>query len=131
MPEYPADPGDVPAESETEQAVVASKSYPYEDGDTLVLGPELFTGLPGTPGDGVIAWKGENFYRTHDGKPPVVKEKDPHPPLKQYKVGEFVEVLKNGDWTSGRISSIQAGTVNVDTERGPVGVGGNLRIRKI
>lgn len=108
------------------------KSYPFDDGDFIVLGPEIFTGQPGSPADGVISWKGENFYRTHDGKPPVVKEKDLQPKtLSVYKVGEEVEVDKNGVWMRGRISSIQAGTLNVDTERGPVAVGSYHRIRKL
>ena len=59
------------------------------------------------------------------------KTPDPNPPLKEYKVGEYVEVLRGGDWVAGRISSKQGGVLNVDTERGPVGVGGPLRIRKV
>jgi hypothetical protein len=43
------------------------QAYPYPDGDTLVLGPEVFaggSGTPGTPGAeaDTICWKGESFY---------------------------------------------------------------------
>lgn len=108
------------------------KEYPFEDGDFLVLGPEIFTGKPGTPSDGVIAWKGENFYRTHDGKPPVVKVVDLQPKdLKAYSVSERVETIHNGDWLPGIISSKQPGILNVDTERGPVTVGSYHKIRKV
>lgn len=123
--------GDVPAEFEAGQDAPTQKTYPFDDGDFIVLGPEIFTGQPGSPGDGVISWKGENFYRTHDGKPPVAKISEPHPALKNYKIGEKVEVLRGGDFVPGVITSIQAGSVNVDTERGPVPVGGPLRIRKV
>ncbi|HXQ33172.1 MAG TPA: hypothetical protein VN843_04040, partial [Anaerolineales bacterium] len=34
--------------------------YPYEDGDTIVLGPEIFAGHI-DDGTFVISWKGENF----------------------------------------------------------------------
>lgn len=57
-----------------------------------------------------------------------------HPPLKDYKISEFVEVLHQSDWVAGRISGIQkTGNVllYVDTERGPVTVAGPLRVRKV
>lgn len=37
---------------------VKAQSYPYPDGDTLVLGPEVFVAND----QAVISWKGENFY---------------------------------------------------------------------
>jgi hypothetical protein len=33
------------------------KSYPYNDGDTIVLGPEIFVSADGA----VICWRGENY----------------------------------------------------------------------
>lgn len=46
---------------------VPTKTYPYPDGDTLVLGPEIFASIAPNSADlpdedTVIAWKGENFY---------------------------------------------------------------------
>lgn len=56
---------------------------------------------------------------------------DAHQDLRLYKVGDRVTADKNGDWLPGVVTSIEAGgTVNVDTERGPVAVGGRLRIKK-
>lgn len=108
------------------------KEYPFDDGDFLTLGPEIFTGKPGTPGDGVISWKGENFYRTHDGKPPVAQVVNLQPKeLTAYKVGEHVEAIHNGDWIPGIVTSKQPGILNVDTERGPVTVGSYHKIRKV
>lgn len=43
-------------------------TYPYRDGDTVVLGPEVFASGDGT----VICWRGENYYRGA-----------PEPPAKQ------------------------------------------------
>lgn len=36
----------------------SQRQYPYEDGDTTVLGPECFSDTLGT----VISYKGENYY---------------------------------------------------------------------
>ncbi len=41
---------------------VPTKSYPYPDGDVLVLGPEVIGA------DGVVSWKGENYYSVEQGK---------------------------------------------------------------
>lgn len=35
-------------------------SYPYEDGDVTVLGPQIFAGT-GELGETVINWRGENY----------------------------------------------------------------------
>lgn len=95
------------------------KTYPYEEGDTIVLGPEIFAAKDGS----VLNWKGQNYVPQ--------KEKNLQPKdLKEYSVGENVEVQKAGDWLPGHISSKQAGTLNVDTERGPVAVMSYHRIRK-
>lgn len=50
---------------------------------------------------------------------------------KPLREGDYVEVLKNGDWEPGKVSSTSAGgMVNVDTERGPVtAYQGKSRIR--
>lgn len=34
-------------------------SYPYEDGDTVVLGPQVFVAKDGT----VLNWRGQNYVR--------------------------------------------------------------------
>jgi hypothetical protein len=36
-------------------------TYPYPDGDVLVLGPEIFASTPVPKADTVISWRGENF----------------------------------------------------------------------
>jgi len=36
--------------------------YPRQDGDFVILGPEIFTDIAGT----VICWKGENYVRQSD-----------------------------------------------------------------
>lgn len=107
-------------------------TYPHEDGDTIVLGPELFIGKPGTPGEGVISYQGENFYRTHDGKPPVapvvhVKK------LSEYSSGDAVQVIKDGDWRDGFVNGVEKklGMVYVHTDRGPVTIQNAASIREI
>jgi hypothetical protein len=95
------------------------EAYPYESGDVIVLGPEIFVAKDGS----VINWNGKNYVPQ--------KVVNLQPPLKEYAVGEVVEVDRHGDWLQGRISSKQPGILNVDTERGPVTVGGPLRIRKL
>lgn len=98
--------------------IAEEKTYPYEEADNVVLGPEIFAAADGS----VLSWKGQNYVPQ--------KAVDPHPALKSYKMGEYVEVDRGGNWLPGRISSVQGGMINVDTERGPVTVGGPLRIRK-
>lgn len=39
------------------------KVYPYQEGDALVLGPEVFTYADGTPGENKIFWRGVPFLR--------------------------------------------------------------------
>ena len=36
-----------------------AKIYPYEDGDVIVLGPDIFTDKEGS----VICWRGVNYYQ--------------------------------------------------------------------
>jgi hypothetical protein len=38
-----------------------TRQYPYQDGDTTVLGPEIFASADGQ----VISWRGENYVRQH------------------------------------------------------------------
>lgn len=38
------------------------KQYPYEDGEVLVLGPEIFM-AEDDQGNPVICWQGENYVR--------------------------------------------------------------------
>jgi hypothetical protein len=52
--------------------VVKVKEYPYEEGDVVVLGPEIFAAKDG----GVISWKGENFVPQAVPEPEVVEETD-------------------------------------------------------
>ena len=106
--------------SELEELLSTRKEYPYEDGDFLILGPEIFTKV----GDeSAIMYKGVAYAtKTVDLQP-----KD----LKKYDVGEAVEVQKNAAWLPGRISSKSAGALNVDTERGPVTVMSYHIIRKV
>lgn len=37
---------------------MSQKEYPYEEGDTIVLGPEIFASKDRS----VISWQGENYY---------------------------------------------------------------------
>lgn len=55
----------------------------------------------------------------------------PDPKLKDYAVGESVEVIKNGDWLPGHVQSKQAGLLSVYTQRGPVTVASTHIIRKV
>lgn len=105
--------------------------YPRADGDFMVLGPEIFTGAEGTASEGVISWKGENFYRTHDGKPPVVPEVVVEP-LSAYKSGDKVSVMKNGDWLPGFVSEKDrvSNHLHINTERGPVTIASTNFIKR-
>lgn len=112
----------------------ASVDYPRQEGDFIELGPEIFTLAEGTPGAGVISWRGENFYRTPDGKPPVVLPAvNLQPPLKDYKDDERVEVFKNGAWLPGQITSRDrvSGHLHIHTERGPVTIATSNGVRKL
>lgn len=40
-------------------------TYPYDDGDVTVLGPEIFASKDGE----VISWRGENYVRQGDNQP--------------------------------------------------------------
>lgn len=40
------------------------KEYPYEDGDTTVLGPQVFV----SGDERVINWRGENYYRDDEAE---------------------------------------------------------------
>ncbi|WNN95188.1 hypothetical protein SEA_MAGRITTE_237 [Microbacterium phage Magritte] len=106
--------------NELDDQLAAQKTYPFEDGDVIVLGPEIFSAKDGS----VLNWKGVNYV------PQKVKDMQPKE-LKAYSVGEAVEVQKFGNWVPGRITSKQAGILNVDTEVGPVGVGSYHIIRKV
>lgn len=110
----------------------APKTYPYEEGDTIVLGPELFIGKPGTPNENAIAYRGEWFYRTHDGKPPVVPEVKVKK-LSDYRSGDNVQVIKEGEWRDGFVNGVEKklGMVYVHTDRGPVTVQNAASIREI
>lgn len=117
------DGGDVDWKSTAEalqEELNARKVYPYEDGDFLVLGPEIFTKIDD---QSAIMYKGVAYG---------IKQRDLQPKdLKKYDVGELVEVQKNAAWLPGRISSKSAGALNVDTERGPVTVMSYHIIRKV
>lgn len=54
------------------------------------------------------------------------------PSLKAYKVDEGVQVLRQGDWVPGQISSIDkiSHHLHVQTERGPVTVASSNNVRK-
>jgi hypothetical protein len=41
------------------RAFASVVSYPHQDGDFTVLGPEVFASADGS----VICWRGENYYR--------------------------------------------------------------------
>jgi len=99
----------------------ASVDYPRLEGDTIVLGPEIFASTD----EKVINWKGRNYVPQ--------PEKNPQPPLKEYRQGEEVEAMKNGDWLKGRISTIDKGShwLHVDTERGPVTIASSAMVRKL
>ncbi len=53
-------------------------------------------------------------------------------PLKDYKEGEAVLVLREGNWIEGRIDSISemGNNVHVQTERGPVTIATPKRVRR-
>lgn len=53
-------------------------------------------------------------------------------PLSEYRQGDKVEVLaiSQGKWVPGGISEIGSWGISVDTERGPVTVGTDTRIRR-
>lgn len=53
-------------------------------------------------------------------------------PLSEFKVDEFVQVLHRriGDWTDGKIYSIQDGTIGVNTQFGPQSIRSNRMIRR-
>lgn len=107
--------------SELAEKLHDQKTYPYEEGDFLILGPEIFTKIDD---QSAIMYKGV-AYIIKQGEDLQPKE------LKAYSVGEFVEVQKFANWVPGRITSKQAGILNVDTEYGPVGVGSYHLIRKV
>jgi hypothetical protein len=96
------------------------KTYPYEEGDNLVLGP----GVIATKDRAVINWDGVNYVPQNPF--------ELHPPLKAYKVGEYVQVLVSGDWHDGKLAGSERGSsmLHVETEVGPVTVMAPLRIRK-
>ncbi len=95
---------------------VEQPSYPYDEADNVVLGPGVFASKDRK----VLNWDGVNYVPQKHAQPQDIK---------QYKVGDYVEVLKGGDWTPGRVSSKQPGALNVDTERGPITIGSYLKIR--
>lgn len=45
--------------SVTRVETVKERSYPYQDGDVIVLGPEVFASADGE----AISWKGSNYSR--------------------------------------------------------------------
>lgn len=97
------------------------KTYPYEEGENIVLGPGIFA----TKDRKVLNWDGVNYV------PQAAVNL--HPELKAYKVGEIVEALKAGDWLTGHITSIgfDGSPIYVHTERGPVTVASTRMIRKL
>lgn len=103
--------------------------FPRPEGDVIVLGPETFTGAPGTPGEGVVSWKGENYYAA--GRAP---SSEPLRALKDYKYGERVEVLVRGEWKQGSVHSEARGTglvsVSID-DAGPQTIGRSDGIRPL
>lgn len=87
--------------------------YPFEDGDFLRLGPEIFTLV----GDhSVISWKGVNYIPQ--------PEATEHKSLKDYHSGDLVETIKDGLWIEGMVNGTEKrlGLVYVHTNRGPVTV---------
>jgi hypothetical protein len=54
-----------------------------------------------------------------------------HPPLRDYKVGERVYVLREGDSIPGQVSELTSFGVQVDTARGPVTIAHTRAIKKI
>lgn len=53
------DPNRLLGGTESTNPAPAAQSYPYPDGDVIVLGPEVFVSNDGD----VICWKGENYTR--------------------------------------------------------------------
>lgn len=99
----------------------ASVDFPRLEGETIVLGPEIFSNVEGT----LINWKGQNFVPQ--------KEKDLQPPLTAYSVGERVVALKNGDWLEGSVSEKDrvSHNLHVQTERGPVTIASSRMVKKL
>jgi len=108
------------------QLAEARQNYPRPDGDFIVLGPEIFTGAEGTVGAGIICWKGQNFV-------PQETSAAQDTPLKEYKSGDAVTVLKNGDWLPGIVSEKDkvSNILHVNTERGPVTIASTRFIKRL
>lgn len=102
--------------------IAEEKTYPYEEGDTIVLGPGIFSAKDRT----VVNWDGQN-YVPQAAVPEIL-------PLKAYKVRDAVEVLVNGDWFPGHVTEVNKGHgyLNVHTDRrGPITVGSIHSIKKL
>lgn len=100
----------------------AAGAFPYKEGDSIVLGPEVFVTQDGS----VLNWRGQNYV-------PQIETEATDPELKDYKLGEKIQVIKNGDWMNGFIQSRDPGNgpLHVFTERGPVTVASTSMIRRI
>lgn len=97
------------------------EEYPRAEADTIVLGPEIFASTDRK----VISWQGQNYVPQ--------KEANPQPALSAYKDGEQIEVMKNGEWRRGHVTSRDrvSGHLHVHTERGPVTVASTHGARKL
>lgn len=69
----------------TPQPVKAEKEYPYQDGDTIVLGPEIFASVD----EKTVAWKGQN-YEKQEAKAEAAE------PIKRLDVD--ISLLGSDDW---------------------------------
>lgn len=100
----------------------AVRTYPYEENETIVLGPGIFASADRS----VLNWEGQNYV------PQKAVSEEPTP-LKSYESGQYVTVLKNGDWLEGRVSHRDkvSNHVHVDTDRGPVTVASNKYIKRV
>lgn len=61
------------------------KDYPYQDGDTIVLGPEIFASLD----EKTVAWKGQNYEKQE------AKSADPAP---RPRLDVDISLLGSDEW---------------------------------
>lgn len=102
-----------------DSVIVDATEYPRIEGDTIVLGPGIFSAADKT----VLNWEGQNY----------VPQSSEQRPLKSYKNGERVEVNHQGEWLTGTVHSPagDTGIVGVSTERGTKTVAAPRNIRPL